>query len=130
MDPYKILNLTPDATPDEIRKAYRKAARKHHPDHGGEVWIFQQVQEAYESLTNPKAKKKKKTNPAAKPNNPATPSQAKPNARPKTNIFDSLDSFAAPDFSELDFSQVESGNFSNPFPNSFRRNASQRQHRR
>lgn len=52
MDPKKILGVSSDATPAEIHRAYRKQARKHHPDRGGDVWAFQQVQQAFEQLTN------------------------------------------------------------------------------
>lgn len=31
-NPYKALEVSPDATKDEIEKAYRKMARKYHPD--------------------------------------------------------------------------------------------------
>lgn len=31
-DAYKVLEITPEATDDEVRKAYRKMAMKHHPD--------------------------------------------------------------------------------------------------
>lgn len=56
---YKILEITKDASVDEIKAAYRKMAKKYHPDrvqHLGEahqkgaVEKFRQVQEAYEKL--------------------------------------------------------------------------------
>ena len=56
---YKILEITPDASDEEIKKAYRKMAKKYHPDkvnHLGEdvkqqaEEKFRQVQEAYENL--------------------------------------------------------------------------------
>jgi DnaJ like chaperone protein len=31
-DAYKVLGITPDATDDEVRKAYRKMALQYHPD--------------------------------------------------------------------------------------------------
>ena len=47
IDPYKILGVSTDATYDEVRKAYRRAATKYHPDAGGDAWAFQQVQQAF-----------------------------------------------------------------------------------
>ena len=32
-DPYKVLNVSPSASDDEVKKAYRDLARKYHPDH-------------------------------------------------------------------------------------------------
>ena len=31
-DPYRVLGLTPGASKDEVTKAYRKLAKKYHPD--------------------------------------------------------------------------------------------------
>ncbi len=52
MDLYAVLGVTKNATPDEIKKAYRKLASQHHPDKGGDTAKFQQVQEAYAVLSD------------------------------------------------------------------------------
>lgn len=41
---YKQLNLEKGATQEEIKKAYRKMAVKHHPDKGGDPEIFKNIQ--------------------------------------------------------------------------------------
>lgn len=53
MDPYQTLDVAKDATDSDIKKAYRKLASKHHPDKGGDKQKFQQVQQAYETLSDP-----------------------------------------------------------------------------
>lgn len=53
MDYYKILGVDKNSTLDEIKKAYRKLASKHHPDKGGDKKTFQEVQEAYSTLSDP-----------------------------------------------------------------------------
>lgn len=50
---YDVLGLTRGATADDIKKAYRKLAREHHPDKGGDPEKFKKVQEAYEVLSDP-----------------------------------------------------------------------------
>lgn len=56
IDLYAQLNLSMDATPDEIRHAYRQLARQYHPDaqpEAGTAALFRQVQAAYEILNDP-----------------------------------------------------------------------------
>jgi curved DNA-binding protein len=55
-DYYKILGLSKSASPEEIKKAYRKAAMQHHPDRGGDEKIFKDIEEAYRVLTDPEKK--------------------------------------------------------------------------
>lgn len=56
MDHYQTLGVSRTSTPDEIKKAYRKLAGKHHPDKGGNEADFKRVQEAYEVLSDPQKK--------------------------------------------------------------------------
>jgi DnaJ-class molecular chaperone len=53
MDPYEVLGIQPGASEDEIKKAYRKKAMKHHPDKGGNPEEFKKIQGAYDKLTKP-----------------------------------------------------------------------------
>lgn len=53
MDYYEVLGLSRTATEDEVRRAYRKLALKHHPDKGGDGEIFQTIGEAYAVLSDP-----------------------------------------------------------------------------
>ena len=62
IDYYKVLGLDKNATQDDIKKAYRKLARKHHPDlnpNDKEAHKkFQQINEANEVLSDPEKRKK------------------------------------------------------------------------
>ena len=51
-DYYEVLGVPRSATPDEIKKAFRKLARKHHPDAGGSEERFKELNEAYEVLSD------------------------------------------------------------------------------
>lgn len=62
IDYYSILGLQKNATADDIKKAYRKLARKYHPDMNPDneeaKRKFQQVNEANEVLSDPEKRKK------------------------------------------------------------------------
>ncbi len=49
-DYYEVLGVPKNASPDEIKKAFRKAAVEHHPDKGGDEAKFKELNEAYEVL--------------------------------------------------------------------------------
>jgi len=50
---YEALGVPQNATQDDIKKAFRKLAVKHHPDKGGDVEKFKEINTAYEVLSNP-----------------------------------------------------------------------------
>lgn len=51
-DYYDILGIKKDASADEVKKAFRRLARKHHPDAGGDEEKFKEINEAYEVLSD------------------------------------------------------------------------------
>ena len=53
MDHYQTLGVGKDASQQEIKKAFRKLAMKHHPDKGGDENEFKKVQAAYDTLSDP-----------------------------------------------------------------------------
>lgn len=65
-DPYKVLGVSPDASDEEIKRAYRKLAKKYHPDlNPGDQEAAKQMQRinaAYEQIKDPG-----KANPAGGP---------------------------------------------------------------
>ncbi len=56
-DPYKVLGISPDATDDQVKAAYREMARKYHPDQYGDNPLsdlaqekMQEINEAYDTI--------------------------------------------------------------------------------
>jgi DnaJ-class molecular chaperone len=56
MNYYETLGLKRGASPDDIKKAYRSMAMKHHPDRGGDEHKFKEIEEAYRTLSDPDKK--------------------------------------------------------------------------
>jgi len=53
MTHYNTLGVSESATPEEIKRAYRKLASQHHPDKGGDTAKFQEIEAAYRILSDP-----------------------------------------------------------------------------
>lgn len=108
-DHYQTLGVDRTATQDEIKKAYRKLASQHHPDRGGDTKKFQEIQVAYDTISDP-AKRAEYDNPSPF----------------GTNSDGSWREAGFPPGFEDIFSQMMSGRGGNPFGFNFRNSAPQR----
>ena len=61
-DPYSVLGITPEATDEEVKQAYRTLARKYHPDNYQNNPLadlaeekMKEINEAYEAITKMRA---------------------------------------------------------------------------
>src|SRR5579859_4885743 len=61
MDLYSLLGLAPGATPADIKRAYRRLARRYHPDiNPGDraaESLYKRISEAYETLVDPERRR-------------------------------------------------------------------------
>jgi len=54
---YDILGIDKKATKEDVKKAFRKLAQKHHPDKGGDEAKFKEITEAYATLADEKKRR-------------------------------------------------------------------------
>ncbi|RYG35929.1 J domain-containing protein, partial [bacterium] len=61
-DPYEVLGVARDASADDIKSAYRRLARQHHPDvnpdNPGAEEKFKEIGQAYAILSDPEKKQR------------------------------------------------------------------------
>jgi len=58
VDPYQELGVPRDASPEDVRRAYRKRRTKAHPDKGGSKEEFHAIQKSYEILSDAERRKR------------------------------------------------------------------------
>jgi hypothetical protein len=73
IDPHAVLGVAPEASLQVIRDAYRKKAKQHHPDAGGEEWAFRIVARAYEILSTERVTQATRAEFRTRPTQPAEP---------------------------------------------------------
>jgi curved DNA-binding protein CbpA len=55
---YDVLDVPTDADAEAVKRAHRRAARRHHPDKGGDRDDFERIQHAYLVLADPERRRK------------------------------------------------------------------------
>jgi hypothetical protein len=52
LDPFVVLGIPRDSSPEEVREAFHRKSKKHHPDLGGDEWAFRIVVHAYDLISS------------------------------------------------------------------------------
>ncbi len=66
-DPYRILGLSPLASPKDVRERYRELAFRVHPDRGGSADRMRELNLAYERIVRHQERRRSTTLPASSP---------------------------------------------------------------
>lgn len=98
---YEILELTPQATIEDIKKAYRKLARKYHPDHNPDdkqaEEMFKMVSHAYQVLSEENTRQAYDNH----LNNSGRSASAQEAGQPNYKSAETFDGFGAMDFESM-----------------------------
>ena len=106
-DYYSVLGVDRKARKDDIKKAFRKLAQKHHPDKGGDEAKFKEVTEAYAVLGDEKRRREYDTYGQAFGGSGAGGAQGNPFAGFDFSQFQN--GFGNGQFSEFDFGDLFEG---------------------
>jgi len=69
----RVLALASTADATEVKRAYRRLAREHHPDHGGDPELFHELQQAFECLLDSDAEPRQPSVARGRPSRPPAP---------------------------------------------------------
>lgn len=69
----RVLALASSADATEVKRAYRRLAREHHPDHGGDPELFHELQQAFECLLDTDGEPRAPSVARGRPSRPSAP---------------------------------------------------------
>lgn len=107
---YDVLEVRTDASPDDLRAAYRALAKKHHPDRGGSAKKMAALNEAYGVLYDPELRRDYDRSLVREraPRRPATTRVTRASPQPARSPFEELLArMAAAALTELDVAVSE-----------------------